>query len=177
MSSIPLRAAAPAAAVAMLLNLGCSQYDPASPSAVATADTGASPQATQGKYILEFLYNGVVVTSAPAGSSPTIRAHITDASDVSADRGLVSFYVCSRGGKSLEQIDIFPYSDCDAGVARWIRIQSGEVNPGTCFNLGVGYACASYGVGGRRVGGFRIKYTPQGGPIAPSEAKANFTWQ
>jgi len=139
-----------------------------------------------GFYQLNFeVYSGGVYT--PVSSLPVLsrelilRAYVEDSARVPAQNGTAAFEYCSY--KSLppgdiERADEAPKEACDAGIARWRRLGSRDVNAGSCPHLGVGNACFNFGIVRiPRDVGFRFKFSGKRSGIdsGVSEA-ANFTW-
>ena len=139
-----------------------------------------------GFYYLNFeTYSGGVyapVTSLPVMSQELIlRAYVEDNSGVPAQSGTVAFEYCSyKGGppNDIERADEAPKEACDAGIARWRRLASRDVNEGSCPGLGVGNACLNFGIVRiPRDVGFRMRFSgKRSGIDSGMSEESNFTW-
>lgn len=136
-------------------------------------------QAVQGTYNLSFLRNdGTPLgpgSTLPVGEELVLQAHVTDGAGFDAQRGSVTFQVCSRSpGRSLK-LDPAPSSDCDiTGTGSWVFVFNGKVDGGLCPGTGPGFVCVNFGaINTPRTVGFRFRYAGQGSGIANriSEAK------
>jgi hypothetical protein len=140
-----------------------------------------------GSYELNFeVYsNGVYtpVTSLPVSSQELIlRAYVVEeGSGTPAQSGTAIFEYCSYKGRpprDIERADEAPKEACDAGIASWRRLQSIDVNAGSCPQLGVGNACMNFGVVMiPRDVGFRFRFNGKKSGINSGTSDAsNFTW-
>lgn len=128
--------------------------------------------------------NGVLepVSSLPVGEGPLVLfAHIEDAYGNPAQSGTVDFEFCGN---------YEPKEMCDAGTARWTRLN--RVSIGSCYckscgglpgyDPGPGNACLFvFGTGGPGMegdDGFRFKYAGRNrsGIDSGMSGAANFTW-
>lgn len=143
------------------------------------------PVAVPGLYDLSFrVYrNGVMeaVSSLPVGGGPLVLfAHVEDTNGNPAQSGTVTFEYCG---------DYEPKETCDAGIARWTRLN--RVSIGSCycnscgglpgFDPGPGNACLFvFGTGGTGMegdDGFRFKFAGRKSGIdSGTSGAANFTW-
>lgn len=151
--------------------VACSVHSPVQPSTLALGRTTVpTSQGVPGFYELSFLKSpgGQPIDSTLfVGEELVLKAHVTDSGGFDAQKGSVTFQVCSRGGRSLS-MDPAPSGDCDVeGTATWRSLITMKVDVGTCPGLGPGYACVDFGlVQHPRTIGFRFRYAGQGSGIA-----------
>jgi hypothetical protein len=166
----------------------CSSQSPTAPGALSSAGAGSAdvkpPAGIPGVYTLSFLANlgngQEEVSSLPVlNTELVLRAQVTDTSGTPAAGGSVTFEYCSYGGRTndITNADEAPKEACEQGVAKWARLQSVAVAPGTCGFIG-GTACTIFGVvRNPRTIGFRFRYSPQKGTISAGTSEArNFVW-
>jgi len=140
--------------------------------------------AVPGLYDLSFRKyrgNGVLepVSSLPAGGGPLVLfAHVEDTAGNPAQSGTVTFEYCG---------DYEPKETCDAGLAKWTRLNRMSIGSCYCptcgglpgYDPGPGNACLFvFGTGGVPAeNGFRFKYAgSRGGIDSGTSGAANFTW-
>src|SRR5262245_4580944 len=132
-------------------------------------------QASEGFYDLMFLdpRTHLEVQNEPFGEAMILHAHMADASNFPADRGLVVFQYCSRPGPSndINRVDEAPKGECDSGDANWARLASVPVD--AFGNAELEFCCPRI----TPTIGFRFRYLGQGSDILrftiPGE---NFKW-